>query len=278
MSGGDEKEFLTALVELDDVTTTVAPIPFDVELTQVKPLHCYQADQLPVDDDVASLYESDQDFEGKFCTLTHHEFIKWRKAALFVCAISIVVQAAVSVVAIEQGLAVDSSGTFGFGMEGLLDMLTTVIVIWRFVGPSGMKVSDGKREIKAVVILSVLMASFSIGITIKVIYQLTLETRPFKELKLMIISNVGFAAYAILAWVKIILGQRIQSKALIMDAYSTLAASGMALGLLFSLLVYHFSTMWFLDSIMAIIISTFLFAYSIRTLFKIFRARLKARR
>lgn len=281
VTGDDEKQFLEALVQRndgDDVTSPVSPIPFDVEITHVKPLHCYPPDELPADEDLHSLYESDQDFDEKPSTLTHHEFLKWRKASLFVCVVSLLVQGVISIVAIQQGLAVNSSGTFGFGIEGLLDMLTTVIVVWRFVGPAGMNVSDAKRELKAVVILSLVICFFSIGILGKVIYQLTKANWPFYELKLMIICNIGFAAYVILGWLKFVLGRRIQSKALIMDAYSTFAASGMACGLLFSLLVYHFTKLWFLDSIMAIIISTLLFAYSIRTLFRIYRSRMKMKR
>ena len=51
---------------------------------------------------------------------------------------------------------------------------------------------------------------------------------------------------------------------LFFTAYSTFAAAAMSLGLLFSLVVYHFTKLWFLDLIMAIVISTLLFAYGIR--------------
>lgn len=276
---GDEKEFLASLVQRDDdVTAPVSPIPFDVEVTHVKPLYCYPPDELPGDEDLHTLYESDQDFQQKDTTLTHHEFLKWRKASLFLCVVSLIVQGIVSAVAIQQGLTVNSSGTFGFGVEGVLDMATTLIVVWRFAGPAGMKVTDGGRELKATVVLSSVICIFSIGIICKVIFQLTAETWPMAQLKLMIICNIGFAAYAILGWLKIILGRKVQSNALVMDAYSTFSASGMALGLLFSLLVYHFTDLWFLDSIMAIIISTILFAYGMRTLFRIYRARMKTRR
>merc|ERR1719206_586381 len=109
-----------------------------------------------------------------------------------------------------------------------------------------MNVTDVNRELKAVVVLSVLICFFSVGIIVKVAIQLTKETHPFHELKLMIICNVGFAAYSILGWLKLNFGRKVQSRALIMDAYSTFAAAAMSLGLLFSLVVYHFTKLWFL--------------------------------
>lgn len=265
----DEKEFLTALA----VTKhgSVSPIPFNVRLQQVEPF-LVKNNELPVDGDITTLYESVEDLDRKSTTLTHHEFMKWRKAVLFISGVSITIQLVISIVAIVQGLRVDSSGTFGFGVETMLDIATTAIVIWRFAGSSGMKFSE-HRELKAVVLLSILMSIFSFGVIIKVIYSLTKESQPFQELKLMIICNVGFASFAILSWCKLVVGQKIQSKAVIMDAISTFCATGMAVALLMSLLVYHFTGLWFLDSIVAIIISLLMFAYAVRTLYKIFKNR-----
>jgi len=263
---GDEKEFLTALA----VTKhgSISPIPFNVRLQQVDPFFS-KSNEVQLD---GTLYESVEDLDRKPNSLTHHEFMKWRRAVLFISIISIIIQLIISVVAIVQGLKVDSSGTFGFGVETILDIATRAIVIWRFSGSSGMKFSD-QKELKAVILLSILMCLFSVGVIVKVIIALTKESKPFKELKLMIICNVGFASFAILSWCKLVVGQKIQSKAVIMDAISTFCATGMAMALLMSLLVYHFTNLWFLDSIVAIIICLLMFAYAVRTLYKIFKNR-----
>jgi len=269
----DEKEFLTAFAT-GKQDGFIAPIPFSVTLQQVDPHWTDNRDLPASEDDFSALYEGAEELDSKVSTLTSHEFLKWRRAVLFVSVVSVILQVTISIDAIIEGLKVDSSGTFAFGVETMLDVATTLIVIWRFCGVNGEQNSE-RRELKAVVCLSVLMAVFSVAVIVKAIYSLTVEAKPFAELKLMIICNIGFASFAILSWCKLIVGQRIKSKAVIMDAVSTFCATGMAIALLLSLMVYHYTGLWFLDSIVAIVISLLMFTYSVHMMYKIFKRRRK---
>jgi len=53
-----------------------------------------------------------------------------------------------------------------------------------------------------------------------------------------------------------------------MDAMCTFAATSMAVALMLSLTVYHFTNLWFLDGIVAIIIALVMMFYGISALWK----------
>eukprot|EP00111_Clytia_hemisphaerica_P001215 TCONS_00003472-protein len=200
-------------------------------------------------------------------TLTYHEFVKWRKAVIRVSYISIFIQLVLAVTSIVEGLHVDSAGTLGFGVETLLDIATSVVVVWHFHTVDEVFASKAKERITTTV-LGIMMCLFSIGMMAKSIYNLVQKKIPFNEFKLLLITSVAAVVFTFLGWIKLYLSQKIGSKSVMMDAMCTFAATSMAVALMLSLTVYHFTNLWFLDGIVAIIIALVMMFYGISALWK----------
>lgn len=176
-------------------------------------------------------------------------------------------QLVIATVSIVEGLTVDSSGTLGFGLQTVMDMVTTFVIVWRYTGKDG-HVFSQKKEFKSVVILTVLLFLLAIGTATGAIYNITQEFKPFKEYRLMAICTTGFAIYIVLGWIKLYIGAKLHSKAVYIDGVSTVGTACTAVALLASLIAYKISKAWYLDDIVALIVASLMLLYSLRLFYK----------
>merc|ERR1712098_356983 len=123
-----------------------------------------------------------------------------------------------------------------------------------------------ERERRAVIVLSVLLILFSLGIAGKAGYNLATELRPYEVVKLMTVCTLGFCIYLLLGWAKLFVSKKLNSQAVFLDAVSTFAATATAIALICSLVVRRFTRVWVLDSVVAIVVSFALMVYAAITL------------
>ncbi|XP_010141617.1 PREDICTED: transmembrane protein 163-like, partial [Buceros rhinoceros silvestris] len=108
--------------------------------------------------------------------LKPHEAQSYRKKALWVSWVSIIVTLALAVAAFTVSVMRYSASSFGFAFDATLDVLSSAIVLWRYSNAAA--VHSAHREYLACVILGVIFLLSSICIVIKAIHDLAKKVLP----------------------------------------------------------------------------------------------------
>lgn len=191
---------------------------------------------------------------------------KWRKAALVISYASVFCTFVLGISAFIVSHLAGSSATFGFAFDAILDVSSTLVVIWRFCGATG-HLYSWEKERRAVIIIAILFVLSAAGIFVKAIRMLVVEKEPLKLKSLEIISSVSVVTLGLLAWLKFTIAEKLHSVALRTDALNSTAGTLMALGMVISTLVYEQTkSTWFLDSSVALVIAVGLFFYGVKLL------------
>uniref|UniRef100_A0A672PYC3 Transmembrane protein 163-like n=1 Tax=Sinocyclocheilus grahami TaxID=75366 RepID=A0A672PYC3_SINGR len=147
--------------------------------------------------------------------LKPHEAQSYRKKALWVSWISIVVTLILAVAGFTVSFMRHSASAFGFAFDATLDVLSSIIVLWRYSNAAA--VHSAHREYIACVILGVIFILSSMCILGKAIHDLATKLLPEVDDFLFSVSIVSGLVCVILAVVKFMLGRILTSRALITD-------------------------------------------------------------
>ncbi|KAK2850434.1 hypothetical protein Q7C36_009217 [Tachysurus vachellii] len=197
--------------------------------------------------------------------LKPHEAQNYRKKALWVSWISIVVTLILAVAAFTVSFMRHSASAFGFAFDATLDVLTSVIVLWRYSNAAA--VHSAHREYIACVILGVIFILSSMCILGKAIHDLSTKLLPEVDDFLFSVSIVSGILCIILAIVKFMLGRVLTSRALITDGFNSLVGGIMGFSILISAEVFRNEpTVWFLDGTIGVLIGLIILAYGIKLL------------
>ncbi|XP_062435107.1 transmembrane protein 163 [Rhea pennata] len=197
--------------------------------------------------------------------LKPHEAQSYRKKALWVSWVSIIVTLALAVAAFTVSVMRYSASSFGFAFDATLDVLSSVIVLWRYSNAAA--VHSAHREYIACVILGVIFLLSSICIVIKAIHDLAKKVLPEVDDFLYSVSVLSGILCTILAVIKFMLGKVLTSRALITDGFNSLVGGIMGFSILLSAEVFkHNSSVWYLDGSIGVLIGLTIFAYGIKLL------------
>ncbi|XP_028517984.1 transmembrane protein 163 isoform X2 [Exaiptasia diaphana] len=186
--------------------------------------------------------------------LTCHLGTKWRSAALGVSFTSIVFTLIIGLTAFSISSIAKSSAAFGFAFDSLLDVITTIVVIWRFFGEKG-EFYSWEKEKRACRMIAVCFLISGIGIFVRAVRALVVQRHPHEFVGIEIIAGVSLVLYSILSWSKIVIADKISSSSLKTD------------GMLMSSLAYTWNkSIWFLDASIALCIALALAVFGIRLL------------
>ncbi|NXD11674.1 TM163 protein, partial [Nothocercus nigrocapillus] len=195
--------------------------------------------------------------------LKPHEAQSYRKKALWVSWVSIIVTLALAVAAFTVSVMRYSASSFGFAFDATLDVLSSVIVLWRYSNAAA--VHSAHREYIACVILGVIFLLSSICIVIKAIHDLAKKVLPEVGDFLYSVSVLSGILCTVLAVIKFMLGKVLTSRALITDGFNSLVGGIMGFSILLSAEVFkHNSSVWFLDGSIGVLIGLTIFAYGIK--------------
>ncbi|XP_026152278.1 transmembrane protein 163a [Mastacembelus armatus] len=197
--------------------------------------------------------------------LKPHEAQSYRKKALWVSWISIVITLILAVAAFTVSFMRHSASAFGFAFDATLDVLSSVIVLWRYSNAAA--VHSAHREYIACVVLGIVFVLSSMCILGKAIHDLATKMPPEVDDFLFSVSIVSGLTCAVLAVAKFMLGRVLTSRALITDGFNSLVGAIMGFSILISADVFkHHSDVWFLDGTMGIIIGLIILAYGVKLL------------
>uniref|UniRef100_A0A8D0L319 Transmembrane protein 163 n=1 Tax=Sphenodon punctatus TaxID=8508 RepID=A0A8D0L319_SPHPU len=197
--------------------------------------------------------------------LKPHEAQNYRKKAIWVSWVSIVVTLALAVAAFTVSVMRYSASSFGFAFDATLDVLSSVIVLWRYSNAAA--VHSAHREYIACVILGVIFLLSSICIVVKAIHDLATKLLPEVDDFLFSVSILSGILCSILAVIKFMLGNVLTSRALITDGFNSLVGGIMGFSILLSAEVFkHNASVWYLDGSAGVLIGLTIFAYGTKLL------------
>ncbi|XP_078085288.1 transmembrane protein 163a [Mustelus asterias] len=197
--------------------------------------------------------------------LKPHEAQSYRKKALWVSWVSIVITLSLAVVAFTVSVMRHSASSFGFAFDATLDVLSSAIVLWRYSNAAA--VHSAHRENIACAVLGVIFLVSTLCIYAKAIHDLATKLLPEVDDFLFSVSIISGILCSILSVVKFMLGRVLTSKALITDGFNSLVGGIMAFSILVSAEVYnHNPGVWYLDGTIGILIGVIILAYGIKLL------------
>ncbi|XP_070968386.1 transmembrane protein 163a-like [Oncorhynchus clarkii lewisi] len=197
--------------------------------------------------------------------LKPHEAQRYRKKALWVSWVSIFVTLILAVAAFTVSFMRHSASAFGFAFDAALDVLSSIIVVWRYSNASA--VHSAHREYIACVILGVVFILSSLCILGKAIHDLATKLMPEVDDFLFSVSIVSGVMCVILAVVKFMLGRVLTSRALITDGFNSLVGGVMGFSILISAKVFkHDPKVWYLDGSIGVLIGLIILAYGVKLL------------
>lgn len=201
---------------------------------------------------------------------------KWRKAALAVSYASVFCAFVIGISAFVISSLAKSSAAFGFAFGSILDVCSSLVVIWRFCGLAG-KTYSWERERRACIAIGILFLLSASGIFIRAIRSLVVEKHAVKFAGIEAISGVSLVVYSSLAWMKFVIAEKLESDSLRTDAFNSTAGAGISLGMIVSTIFYQYNRhIWYLDASVALCIAVGLCGYGVRLLGNLLPASEKA--
>ncbi|XP_071370075.1 transmembrane protein 163a [Centroberyx affinis] len=253
------------------------PDPTVVDPTAVNG-QCEQADsqQQPKTESQGEAFKMDQEMKitdsiedqgllESSMRLKPHEAQSYRKKALWVSWVSIVVTIVLAIAAFTVSIMRHSASAFGFAFDATLDVLSSIIVLWRYSNAAA--VHSAHREYIACVILGVVFILSSLCILGKAIHDLATKLLPEVDDFLFSVSIVSGLVCIILAVIKFMLGKVLTSRALITDGFNSLVGGVMGFSILISAEVFkHEPKVWYLDGTIGVLIGLIILAYGVKLL------------
>ncbi|XP_072573688.1 transmembrane protein 163a isoform X3 [Paramormyrops kingsleyae] len=158
-----------------------------------------------------------------------------------------------------------SASAFGFAFDATLDVLSSIIVLWRYSNAAA--IHSAQREYMACAILGVVFILSSICIMGKAIHDLSTKLLPEVGSLLFSVSIMSGMVCTALAVVKFMLGKVLTSRALITDGFNSLVGGIMGFSILISAEVFkHHPTVWYLDGTTGVLIGLIILAYGVKLL------------
>jgi len=186
-----------------------------------------------------------------------HDF--WKRVAVCLLLISVFLQLGLGVSIFVLALKERTPAGLGLGINIMLDVLTSLVVVWKFLCK--------QDEIRACILIAIMFIISGIALIAKATYNLSKEWIPsFKPQILMPIESTILVTFGVLMIGKIYVSRKLHSRSLFVDGINTGCGVMMAVMNLISLMVYGKTHLWFLDSVSAIAISLFLFLFGLRLL------------
>ncbi|XP_026157286.1 transmembrane protein 163-like [Mastacembelus armatus] len=258
---------------LPDPTVTVEPTvvngqceQVDSEQQQQQPNTESQGEALKMDQEMKiSDNRGDGGLLESSMRLKPHEAQSYRKKALWVSWVSIVITIILAITAFTVSIMRHSTSAFGFAFDATLDVLSSIIVLWRYSNAAA--VHSAHREYIACVILGVVFILSSLCILGKAIHGLATRLLPEVDDFLFSVSVVSGLVCFILAVIKFMLGKVLTSRALITDGFNSLIGGIMGFSILISAEVFkHEPKVWYLDGTIGVLIGLIIFAYGVKLL------------
>ncbi|XP_060586458.1 transmembrane protein 163a-like [Ruditapes philippinarum] len=191
--------------------------------------------------------------------------VKLRIAAIAISWVSSIVSGILGVVAIVFAALYGSQSLFSFGLDSILDSISSVVILWRFHGRD--TIYSNTREIRACIMIGALFVLSGLLLSIRCVYALVCVEMPRKPAIILTMASINAFCCLVLGSGKIYLGLQLESRALIIDSIITFTGAVMSIFTLIFSAVYEYNKQfWYLDDSFGLLCALFLFGYGIRVI------------
>ncbi|XP_067659583.1 transmembrane protein 163a-like isoform X2 [Haliotis asinina] len=198
--------------------------------------------------------------------VSYNTATRLRVAAIVVSWASVIFALSTGIIAIVFSTLEGSQSLFGYGLDALLDGISSMVVLWRFYG-SDRSVYSAKRERVACIVISVLFLVAATCLIGKSANALAMEVKETSSDILYGLAICNALVSFALAMIKVILGYKLESKTLITDSVITFTGSAVSFGTICSLLAMeNTDKYWYLDPVVGVLCGAFLLAWGIKLL------------
>lgn len=181
---------------------------------------------------------------------------RWRKAAICVTVICIVVSLIIAIASFQSAGAYNSSSALALAFDTANAVICSSVVLWRFKSSKNGSLGYKRERITCVVfgVSFVLSGALTTALSIKRIVE---QDHPTKTFSIAVVLTVGCISYFILAALQCYISKKLRSSAMLGSSLDSGLSAGLMVGLLISDCTYVFAhtDLWYLDHSMAILIS-----------------------
>ncbi len=184
----------------------------------------------------------------------------WRRKAIVISYFTIVYNFVEGIVAIFFGISDESFALFGFGADSFIEVGSAMLVLWRFRQETDLtKVHQDHREKKASLAIGLLFLLLTIITLIGSSIQLWNKSHPTTTLPGVIVAGISLSFMFFLWKAKVQVAEKLGSSVMRSDASCSLACIKLSVILFVgSLLYFLLPSLWWADSLAAIILSFFI--------------------
>lgn len=191
----------------------------------------------------------------------------WTKRARWFTGMSMIVDFVTALLALVTGGIINSAALVGYGLEALVDLGASCLVLWRFWESEDTEEGlrrNADREERANVVIAFIFIIIAIITCGDAIEHLVQHKEPENGFLILAFAIVTMLLLGAIGCIKMYINSFIHSKALEQDAMASFATAAISVGLFISAVAYAASDrIWWLDSAVAIVVTIALALYSI---------------
>jgi divalent metal cation (Fe/Co/Zn/Cd) transporter len=146
------------------------------------------------------------------------------------------------------GLKAHSLALFGFGIDSVIEILASIIVIWQ------LKAINKDKEKLAEKLIGISFIFLSLYIVIQTYCAVTTQTHPHASLLGIIFLTLTAITMFLLAYGKKTIGKKLHNRVLITEAKVTVIDGFLAVSVLVGLILNAYFGLWWADSISSLVI------------------------
>lgn len=198
--------------------------------------------------------------------LNAYQAQKWRQSAVIVSWVSIIATLIIGITELVVSANEGSTAAFGLGFSALLDVISSMVVLWRFYEKND--TFSAMREHMACAFLGFLFIISSVAIAGKGIYDLLTGEEPDMSpdgLHIIITSSiVASCGCLVLFCLKVVIAKVLSSWTIFTDAMNSIAGAIIAFSMVItSELTKSNPFVWFLDATVGLCVSVVLLIYGL---------------
>lgn len=189
---------------------------------------------------------------------TDHQRAIWTSRARRFTTIAMGVDFVTAMIALIAGGIINSSAMIGYGLEALVDMAASVLVLWRFWDSAetaaGARANED-REQRANVLIAFIFVAIAFITTADASEHLANHKKPDEGFLIIVFAIITMLLLGAIGAMKLYINRHLHSRALEQDALASFASAAISVGLLISASAHAANdSVWWLDSVWAIVV------------------------
>lgn len=184
-----------------------------------------------------------------------YQYIFYNNIAILISTVSLFYNIIEGAVSIYFGEVTDSISLFFFGVQSFVEVLSSIIVLWKVMTSHAKDENQINKEKTATIVIGCLFLFLAVGILITGVLNLLHHDYPTTTIPNIIVSLIATIIMFVLWAIKKKLARELNSSTIQSDAQCSMACIKITTLLLIGSIIFHFwEKGWWIDAAMAIIL------------------------